>query len=838
MMKAKTPLKPILILCFGILVQIGCTQTNSNKGARPSAASWPSPIPCRIQNGPNPDVFLMALGDVRTPLADGRFDPARDLVTLGGGREIPNYFKDKLGVKYFRPIDKSVFPLPPSGWCSWYYYYQEVSQDVIEKNAAWLAANLKDYGAVYCQIDDGWQGRGHGSNDNRDWTTIDKRFPAGMAALAQTIKSLGLKPGLWLAPHGQSNAAVVKQWSAFLLDKDGQSASSTWEGDYLLDPSRPEAYLYLKDLFKTLAESWGYDYFKIDGQPIVVEEYRAKLSLLKNPAQDHEALYRRTLDTIRETIGPARYLLGCWGVPLEGAGIFNGSRTGGDVVLGWDGFFVALQATMDYYFLHNIAWYSDPDTLLVRSPLTLDQARVWATLQGLTGQALFSSDALPDLPEERVEILRRVYPAVDIRPIDLFPAGRHKKIWDLKVNHLGRAYDVVGCFNFDETKTSGLELLWKDLGLDEDGPVHVFDFWNKEYLGCWDKGFYVPLAPSSVRVLTLLAAKPEPQLISTSRHISQGWVDLVACGYDAKEMVFSGTSRVVRDDPYELRFVFPRKGSGFRIKSADARAEEVTVRNHGRWATVTIRHSINAEVPWEVRFEPAAYYDFPVRPPAGLRADVKGLNKAILGWDSSYYLNAGYAVSVDGAYRFTTPVNGCEVALPDPGHEYEIKVASAWLDGTVSPKAATVKVRPLDAVAREVSLSDLEPAAASCGWGVPRNDRAISGSPLRIGSTTYPKGIGTHAVSEIVYNLYGLFRSFEAAVGVDAASEGDKGSVVFEVYADGKLLWTSGLMKKSAGAKTLKFDVGGVKELRLRVGDGGDGIDYDHADWAGARLLR
>jgi len=30
----------------------------------------------------------------------------------------------------------------------------------------------------------------------------------------------------------------------------------------------------------------------------------------------------------------------------------------------------------------------------------------------------------------------------------------------------------------------------------------------------------------------------------------------------------------------------------------------------------------------------------------------------------------------------------------------------------------------------------------------------------------------------------------------------------------------------------------GVDELCLEALDGGDGIDYDHADWAGARVLR
>ena len=148
-------------------------------------------------------------------------------------------------------------------------------------------------------------------------------------------------------------------------------------------------------------------------------------------------LYRVTLDIVREAIGPNRYLLGCWGLPVEGAGIMDGSRTGGDVVLGWDGFFTALDPTMESYYQHNIMWYTDPDVMLLRQPLTVEQARVWATLQGLTGQALMSSDRLTDLSAERVEMMKKVYPAVDIRPLYSFSSDNRKRIWDLKVSHLG-----------------------------------------------------------------------------------------------------------------------------------------------------------------------------------------------------------------------------------------------------------------------------------------------------------------------------------------------------------------------------------------------------------------
>jgi len=796
----------------------------------------PEQIPARIHDGTNPDIMVMTLGNVRTPLAEGIFYPYEDRFIFKDEREIKNYFKNTLGIKYYQPIDKSNFPLPPSGWCSWYYYYQQINQEEVKKNAEWLGQNLKQYGAVYCQIDDGWQNRGHGLGENRDWSTIDSRFSGGMDSLASFIKEQGLAPGLWLAPHGQSNEQVVKKSRAFLLTPDGKSASSTWEGKYLVDPSKSEAQVYLRELFTRLAQDWDYEYFKIDGQPIVVDEFRQKKNFMKRPAEP-EALYRQTLETIREAIGSDRYLLGCWGIPLEGMGIMNGSRTGGDVVAGWDGFLVAVDATMKYYFLHNIAWYCDPDVMLVRYPLTLDMARAWASLQGLTGQALMASDRMYDLPEERVEILRRVFPAVDIRPFDLFPSGRYKKIWDLKVHHLERQYDVIGCFNFDQQKIKGIELKWKDLGFEENNLYHVYDFWNKEYLGCWPEGFYVEVPPAGVRVLTLLEDNGQPQLISTSRHITQGWVDLDSLSFDPEGLVIRGKSRVIKGDPYELRFAFPRQKRNLKIKRVETPGYNFNFHNHDGWATVTIISQSSDLVSWEVYFEEGDVYNFPARKPSGLRAEVKGLDMVLLEWEPLYYLNAGYNVYVDGKLYLYTPVSRCQVSGLEPVQEHVFEVRGVWLDGSEAENAALLRFKPAERIPREVYLSDLEPATLTSGWGLPCLDRSVSGGPLQIGEKVYKKGIGTHARSEAVFELHSMFKKFEAEVGLDSGS-GEKGSVEFIVLADGKVLWRSGIIKGKAGARNISLPIAGVKTLGLVVEDTGDGIDHDHADWAEARIIR
>src|SRR4051794_31620563 len=106
----------LLLLFLSLLHQATLAQS------RPDAKqSWPRSVPARIHDGSNPDLLVMTLGDVETSLADGTFDPANDEVRLKDGTVIKNYYSDHLKVKYYHPIDKSSFPLPPSGWCSWYF---------------------------------------------------------------------------------------------------------------------------------------------------------------------------------------------------------------------------------------------------------------------------------------------------------------------------------------------------------------------------------------------------------------------------------------------------------------------------------------------------------------------------------------------------------------------------------------------------------------------------------------------------------------------------------------------------------------------------------------------
>jgi hypothetical protein len=821
-------------LCCGLAAQ----------GAARDKRAWPYPIPCRIQDGNNPDVFVMVLGDVNTPLAQGSFDPVRDRVTLNDGTTKADYYKKTLDLPYYRPLDKTHFALPPSGWCTWYYYYYHITADEVKRNARWISENLKDYGARFVQIDDGWQ-RSPEARTTRDWTWVEKGyFPDGMADVAAYIKSVGLVPGIWIAPHGQDNPEVIQQNpNVFLHRADGVSVSSTWEGKWLVDPTTPESEAYMKALFTTLRD-WGYDYFKIDGQPIVVEEYNAKQKYMANkPTESGAELYRRTLGWMREIIGPDRYLLGCWGIPTQGAGIMNGSRTGGDIVLGWGGFQTALSAVMAYYYQHNVMWYVDPDVMVLRSPLTVDQARAWATLQGLTGQALMATDRMMDLGEERVEMLRRVYPAVDIRPLDLFPAQRNKRIWDLKINHLGRAYDVIGVFNFGETPSEQIYLKWADLGLPADKPLQVFDFWNKDYLGAWEAGMALDVAPTSCRVLTVLPSNGQVQLISTSRHITQGWVDLAELKYEDAAGTYSGKSHVIKNDPYELRFVFPRDHN-FAVKSATAQSGgadlPVTVANHQGWATVRIQSGRTADVTWQVQFEPSDIYHYPASQPEGLEVEAAGLDGVHVTWREQYYLNVGYQVYLEGKLMGYTPKAAFPLRGLDPRVDHTVGVETVWEDGTTSPRRTELTFSLKSLVPGRMPLSQLQ-GLRSGG----RGGRDLRGGSFSLAGQSYPDAIVLRPGSEIAYEIKGLYHTLTALVGLSSGSS-DQDSVDLVALGDGKELWRSGRMTKAEGANPAQVDVTGVQCLVLRVEGGADPAaaasrgprSRVQAAWMEARLSR
>ncbi|MEO5925375.1 MAG: DUF1800 family protein [Bryobacteraceae bacterium] len=140
-----------------------------------------------------------------------------------------------------------------------------------------------------------------------------------------------------------------------------------------------------------------------------------------------------------------------------------------------------------------------------------------------------------------------------------------------------------------------------------------------------------------------------------------------------------------------------------------------------------------------------------------------------------------------------------------------------------------------------IYLSELTPAVAQNGWGPYEKDRSNGESRSRDGRTIelndlkWGRGLGVHAASDLRYQLMGRYKSFFADLGIDD-EVGARGTVIFEVWLDGTRKYVSPIIKGADPVVPIALDVTGVTELKLKVLDAGDGISYDHADWAGARV--
>ncbi|HET7625766.1 MAG TPA: NPCBM/NEW2 domain-containing protein [Verrucomicrobiae bacterium] len=138
--------------------------------------------------------------------------------------------------------------------------------------------------------------------------------------------------------------------------------------------------------------------------------------------------------------------------------------------------------------------------------------------------------------------------------------------------------------------------------------------------------------------------------------------------------------------------------------------------------------------------------------------------------------------------------------------------------------------------AKTIRLDDLNLSIATQGWGNPHKNESVDGHPLTIGGQKFAHGFGTHAESVLNIRLNGETQNFSASVGVDAEVTNPAASVEFFVIGDGKILWQSGVMRAGEPAKSCDVKLAGVKTLTLKVGDAGDGISFDHADWADAKI--
>ena len=170
------------------------------------------------------------------------------------------------------------------GWNSWDCYGAAVTEDIVRKNAEFMAEHLKKYGWEYIVVDIQWYEPRAKSHDYNPFTELcmdeysrlipaENRFPSsaggkGFAPLAEYVHSLGLKFGIHIM-RGIPRQAAHKNTKILGTDRTAAQVAKTssicaWNTDmYGVDPHKEGAREYYDSIFKLYA-SWGVDFIKCD----------------------------------------------------------------------------------------------------------------------------------------------------------------------------------------------------------------------------------------------------------------------------------------------------------------------------------------------------------------------------------------------------------------------------------------------------------------------------------------------------------------------------------------------------------------------------------------------
>ena len=375
----------------------------------------------------------------------------------------------------------------PSGWCSWYHYFEKITEADLINNISAMRELKERHGMCTAgqgfslfQIDDGYQ-RAWG-----DWLHLDeKKFPSGsLTAITDLVRGAGMTAGLWLAPFScDKHSHIVlshPEWIA--RHPSGLPANSANCGKwfYGLDTTNPGVRQYLSHVLDVVVLKWGFTYLKLDFL------YSAILPPAHSSSHDRSKTRATILseamcliservnrkNTASETGGPQNsgrvFILGC-GAPLGAMiGHVHANRVSPDAGLswlpewplpGWDKWNLPsargmIRNTLARLPMHGRWWINDPDCMLLRTSTHFSDREILsiATVKALSGGSFILSDDLVNVPVHRLRVAQQLLPTTNLSCVSV--DSREREMPELLRLSLSRGEDALGGYDGNDGASS------------------------------------------------------------------------------------------------------------------------------------------------------------------------------------------------------------------------------------------------------------------------------------------------------------------------------------------------------------------------------------------------
>jgi hypothetical protein len=263
------------------------------------------------------------------------------------------------------------------------------------------------------------------------------------------------------------------------------------------------------------------------------------------------------------------------------------------------------------WYKNRVVVNQDADSKnIVRVQGNRDQVRAILTMCYITTGRLLLANSFTEFSPETFRDLTRTFPyhtaPKSARPVDAFVSDS-PSVFDFEVNP---EWHQVTFYNSDpkQPKTVGINLSGPQvdgaLGLKPGKQYYLFDFWNDRFLGrqAGDSRMEHQLRPGEARMISVRECLDRPQILSTDRHVMQGYLDLLRVDWDEKRRILSGVSKIVGGDPYTVTLALnghiPRT-----IECSDKGIAAALASAKDGIASFTLKGTENGTAEWSVYFE-------------------------------------------------------------------------------------------------------------------------------------------------------------------------------------------------------------------------------------------
>ncbi len=227
-----------------------------------------------------------------------------------------------------------------------------------------------------------------------------------------------------------------------------------------------------------------------------------------------------------------------------------------------------------------------------------DGRRMMLTMAYVAASRLLLANSFRDIPPEAISDLARTFPYPteprSARPVDAFTHQGWPRVYDFAVTPDWHQVTLFNNTRPTRAETIAVPLAGDPadgaLGLDPHQEYYAYDFWNDRFVGKL-KGtdtLQQTLRPGEARMLSIRKVERHPQVLSTNRHIMQGYLDLLGVTWRNHRLV--GKAKVVAGEPYKIIIALNGRQPEDLKPSADGRLTVLPLESP---RTETVEWSVN-----------------------------------------------------------------------------------------------------------------------------------------------------------------------------------------------------------------------------------------------------